>query len=212
MARHDSSSERKTQILDTAAVVFARKGFHQARVDDIVQESGLSKGTIYWYFKSKNDIITALSQRMLDQEIDSLYALLDAGGTVRERLLSYTRHVIDEVHQLAESGLLPIFYEFYALAARNSDKAIRLFIRQYLENTRTALAPLIQQGIECGELRPLDAEAAAMALAAQFEGCILIWAVDPEGIHLDDYLLTSVQLHIDSLSADSSHPHTNKGE
>ena len=51
--RPDIQGERKKQILDAAMTVFAQKGFHQARMDDIVEQSGLSKGTIYWYFKSK---------------------------------------------------------------------------------------------------------------------------------------------------------------
>ncbi|HET7081061.1 MAG TPA: helix-turn-helix domain-containing protein, partial [Chloroflexia bacterium] len=54
--RPDVSEERKNQILDAAAAVFSRLGFHEARMDDIVRESGLSKGTLYWYFTSKDAI------------------------------------------------------------------------------------------------------------------------------------------------------------
>ena len=68
-ARRDVSAERKNQILDAAMVVFARSGFHEARMDDIVQESGLSKGTLYWYFKSKEEIITAISERLFATDI-----------------------------------------------------------------------------------------------------------------------------------------------
>ena len=58
--RPDVSDERKNQILQAATNVFSRLGFHKARMDDIVEESGLSKGTLYWYFKSKDDIVSAL--------------------------------------------------------------------------------------------------------------------------------------------------------
>ncbi|MDL1899078.1 helix-turn-helix transcriptional regulator [Anaerolineae bacterium CFX7] len=51
--RANVSAARKAQILDAAAAVFARKGFYQASMDDIVEEAGLSKGALYWYFKSK---------------------------------------------------------------------------------------------------------------------------------------------------------------
>jgi len=53
--RPDVSEERKNQILDAAGKVFARLGFQKTRMDDIVEESGLSKGTLYWYFKSKDE-------------------------------------------------------------------------------------------------------------------------------------------------------------
>jgi AcrR family transcriptional regulator len=191
-------------------VVFARKGFHQARIDDIVRESGLSKGTIYWYFKSKNDIITALSQRMLDQEIDNLRALLDAEGTVRERLLGYVRYMTDTIYQFAETGLLPIFYELYVLAMREEDT--RVVIQQYIKNTHVTLTLLLQQGIDRGELCSSDPQAAALALAAQYEGCLLLWAVDPQGIRLDAFLYTSLQLHLNSLLTDDPSPHISEGE
>ena len=76
MPRVDVSVERKNQILDTAAKVFARHGFHQARMDYIVQESGLSKGAIYWYFKSKDEIITALLERFFEPEMEEAQTLL----------------------------------------------------------------------------------------------------------------------------------------
>ncbi|MFN2235991.1 MAG: TetR/AcrR family transcriptional regulator, partial [Anaerolineales bacterium] len=52
--RPDVSEQRKDQILDAAATVFAKKGVHESRMDDIVEKSGLSKGSLYWYFKSKD--------------------------------------------------------------------------------------------------------------------------------------------------------------
>jgi hypothetical protein len=136
--------------------------------------------------------------------------LLDAEGTVRERLLGYIRYMTDTIYQFAETGLLPILYELYVLAMREEDT--RIVIQQYIKNTYAILTMLIQQGIERGELHSSDPQAAAMALAAQYEGCLLLWAVDPQGTNLEDFLRTTLQLHIDSLSADSSHPHTNKGE
>ena len=83
--RPDVSVTRKNQILDAATAVFARLGFHDARMDDIVQASGLSKGALYWYFKSKEDIITAISQRLFTTDIEQLVGLLHAEGSVSER-------------------------------------------------------------------------------------------------------------------------------
>jgi AcrR family transcriptional regulator len=46
--------------MDAALACFARKGYHNTTMDDIVAESGLSKGTLYWYFKSKDDLFLSL--------------------------------------------------------------------------------------------------------------------------------------------------------
>ena len=62
--RPDVSKERKQQILDAAEDVFTRKGLDNARMDDIAKRTGLSKGSLYWYFKSKDDLIIAILDRV----------------------------------------------------------------------------------------------------------------------------------------------------
>ncbi len=65
--------DRRQQILDAAVTSFSRKGFHQATIEDIRLEAGLSRGAVYHYFKSKEDIINGLRQRSAD-ETDSIFA------------------------------------------------------------------------------------------------------------------------------------------
>ena len=60
----DVSDERKYQILNAAEQVFTKKGLDLARMDDIAEETGLSKGTLYLYFKSKDDLIIAILDRI----------------------------------------------------------------------------------------------------------------------------------------------------
>ena len=62
--RPDVSDERKNQILNAAEQVFTKKGLDLARMDDIAEETGLSKGTLYLYFKSKEELIIAILDRI----------------------------------------------------------------------------------------------------------------------------------------------------
>src|SRR6476660_2153104 len=151
--RPDVSEERKQQILDAAATCFGRLGFHEARMDDIVRESGLSKGTLYWYFTSKDAIITGLMQRIFDLGMRGLRNLEGADGTVRERLLEYTRRLGDDFQRL--SAVQSLAFEFYAVAARH--KTVRQFLKEYFKQYRATVARLIAQGIERGEFRAVDA-------------------------------------------------------
>lgn len=193
--RTDLSAVRKNQILDAAMVVFARSGFHEARMDDIVQESGLSKGTLYWYFKSKEEIITAISQRLFTTDIESVESLLTAEGTVSERLQQLIR---DRVQGLQEmSGVVAILFEFYA-AALHQD-GVRQFIKTYFQNFHELLVALIQQGIERGEFRPVDALAAATALDAVFEGLIVRWLIDPDAVRWASLGEAAIRLTLDGL-------------
>ena len=193
--RPDVSEERKNQILDAAVAVFGRLGFHEAHMDDIVRESGLSKGTLYWYFTGKDAIITGLMQRIFDLGMGGLRKLEDADGTVRERLLEYTRRLGDDFQRL--SAVQSIAFEFYAVAARH--KTVRQFLKEYFKQYRATVARLIAQGIARGEFRPVDADSVATTLAALYEGLVLLWFVDPEAVHWATQGSESVGLLLDGL-------------
>ncbi len=76
--RPDVSEERKEQILEAAMEVFARSGFHGARMDDIAKQAGLSKGALYWYFDGKDAIIQGIMDRMFAREFEQLGAFMNA--------------------------------------------------------------------------------------------------------------------------------------
>ncbi len=197
--RPDVTQERKSQILEAAIKVFSRMGLDQARMDDIVAESGLSKGALYWYFKSKADLIAALLDSLFTREITELQALLEAEGPADERLLAFVRQTAGELKTMTH--LAPILYEFYALAFRNQAvrQALQLDFRRYL----TLAGPLVQQGIDRGEFRPIDARQAANALAAIIEGTLLLWVFDPDSIDLEPQIEAAARIFLDGLRLDS---------
>jgi AcrR family transcriptional regulator len=90
--RPDVSEERKNQILEAAIAVFARLGFRGARMDDIAEQAGLSKGALYLYYKSKDAIIAALLKYLFAQEFKQLQVLVesDREGLVAEHLMTLT--------------------------------------------------------------------------------------------------------------------------
>lgn len=82
----DLKQERRKQILDAAEKVFTQRGFNKARMDDIVAESGLSKGALYWYYKSKDEIILALMDRFFAGEMQVEEELFSTEGDARQQL------------------------------------------------------------------------------------------------------------------------------
>src|SRR5512138_498953 len=125
MPRPDVSDERKPQILQAASRVFARKGLAAARMEDIAHEAQLSVGGVYWYYKSKEEVIRDLMSCFIDPDLAGLRALLGAPGTVEERLNGYMQAMAQPTEKM-----LPLTYEFYALAAR--DETARAHIRAYM--------------------------------------------------------------------------------
>jgi AcrR family transcriptional regulator len=200
--RPNVSEERKQQILDAAIAVFARLGFRAARMDDVAEQAGLSKGALYLYYKSKDAIIAALLQRLFAQEFKQLQALVESEskGPVIEQLLTLTRQFAAMLQWMGR--LMPIAFEFYAIAGR--DKEVRQFLKEYFRDYRRLLARLIERGIERRELRDIDAEATAITLTALFEGLGLLFFVDAEATRWAEQVETSVQLLLHGLQQPSS--------
>src|SRR5260221_11591312 len=98
--RPNVSEERKQQILDAAIAVFARLGFRAARMDDVAEQAGLSKGALYLYYKSKAAIIAAQLQHLFSQEFNHLQSLVESEcyGPLGEQLLLLTRQFASMIH------------------------------------------------------------------------------------------------------------------
>ena len=195
MPRPDVSEERRTQIREAAMRVFARAGFQATRMDDIVAETGLSKGALYWYYQSKDEIILSIMDNMFDRELAGLEALQVDERLASDRLIEFTQLAASDLKRYTR--LLPLFYEFYALAFRN--KTVRKALTRYLRQYFALIEPIIQQGIERGEFRALDPKEAAIAAGSLFEGTLLLWVYDPETVKFDRHIETGMRLLLDGL-------------
>lgn len=191
--RPDVSEERKDQILDAASEVFIEKGFQKARMDDIVEKSGLSKGTLYWYFKSKDDIVIGIFERVFSREARDLKVLLSADGSATDRIMQYTDRVTQDVKHVLRFASM--FYEFISLAFRN--KYFKKAFKYYLGEHMDILVPIIQGGIDSGEFRDVDPQEAAIAVTAIFEGTLALWVYDNELVDPEHHIRSSVQFLLD---------------
>ena len=195
MPRPDVSEERRNQILDAASRVFAKLGFQQARMDDIVKESGLSKGALYWYFKSKDEIVMAILSSLFERELTDLRTLLDADGPASERLIEGIRREAADLKRMPL--FMPLAYEFYAQSFRS--KAVRQALKRYLHGYFDIITPLIQQGIDRGEFRPVNVQEATIAMGSLIEGTLLLWVYDPETVKFEKHMETGARLLLDGL-------------
>jgi AcrR family transcriptional regulator len=195
MPRQDVSEERKSQILDAAEQVFTQKGLDLARMDDIAEETGLSKGTLYLYFKSKEDLIIAILDRIFQGVFKQLDARKDNELSATEAISQFTEEAIHDYKLMLR--LMPVAYEFLALAFRNKtvQKALKQYFRHYME----VLVPIIQRGIDAGEFRPVDAQEVAIAAGAIYEGTILLWVYDKTLVDIDHHIRSSIKLLLEGI-------------
>jgi AcrR family transcriptional regulator len=193
--RPDITGERKTQILNAAEEVFTKKGLDEARMDDIAEGTGLSKGTLYLYFKSKEDLVIAI----LDRIFEGIFKQLEArkGGELgaTEAIWRFTDEAARDYKRMLH--IMPIAYEFLALAFRNTivQKALKRYFNIYMD----ALIPIIQRGIDSGEFRQVNPEEVAIAAGAIFEGTILLWVYDKTRVEPEKHILSSIKLLLEGI-------------
>lgn len=169
MARHAPAGVRRQQILDAALECFSAKGFHAARMDDIVHASGLSKGALYWHFKSKDEIFLGLFDRyeeLIWQGWDAL-----AGEPPVARLKRQGEVVLETL--MASRVLLDAWVQFL-----HHPQVRERFARIYRESRRR-LAAVLAEAAAAGDIRTLDGDHVAAAYTALVEGLVLQALVDP---------------------------------
>src|SRR5450755_1754313 len=81
-----TEAPKRARILDAAEQIFARHGFFAAKVSDVAKEAGVADGTIYLYFKSKDDLLISIFEDRMERVNDNARAAIAGDGTAIERL------------------------------------------------------------------------------------------------------------------------------
>jgi AcrR family transcriptional regulator len=165
----------RTQILRAAEKIFARKGYYAASVDDIVKESGLSKGALYGYFDSKEELFLALQALQDIARIDQAIAAMPATASATEKLLK-TGHLAMEQAARLDRNSLRVSFEFWTSAPRIP--SVRRYYEHWYYGYHKFLVGLLREGMARGEFRrDLEPDAVAWLLLAAVDGLCLHWAM-----------------------------------
>lgn len=166
MTKKKPEEVRKKEILDAALQCFSTKGYHETRIDDIVRESGLTKGAIYWYFKGKRELFIALIEQHLHEDRALWKRLLEEYELrpdllIRAGLLYLKRHLENRL-------LSPFFAEFVAESYR--DEKIREKIDELNKEWRKLVKGAFDRAILEGKMKNIDSESLPFTLIAIIEG------------------------------------------
>ena len=164
--RPDVSEERKAQIIQAALACFTAKGYNNTTMADIVEESGLSKGAIYWYFKSKDDLFVAALADVLEKAGLGLFESVAVCPTATEKLRALGQATIGFTEMV--TGYFGLFVEFW-VSSPEAEKRGQFWV-DVLYQFKDMVVAIIEEGIEMGEFRPVDAEGLVWAILAAYDG------------------------------------------
>jgi TetR/AcrR family transcriptional regulator, transcriptional repressor of aconitase len=162
---------RRRQILDAALGCFARRGFHKTTMQDVVENSGLSPGSIYCHFSGKQDIIVAVVEERHRRERALLQRALEK-QSFAEAVDQLAADFIAALSTPEERAWRRLAVQIWAESLH--DRRLAVAVRDGVEVPKAILARMVQRAKVRGELpRTLDGDAMARLLIAFFQGLVL---------------------------------------
>ena len=170
MAKRPNKLERREAILNAAIEVFAQKGFHHARVSDVARAAKVADGTIYLYFKSKDDLLISLFEEKMQQIVESFREAVCCEELARDRLKRFV-----ELH-LNMTADHPTLAEVLTVELRQSAKFMREYKAPQFAAYLNLLGEVITYGQERGEIdQAVDPSVARRIIFGALDELSLYW-------------------------------------
>jgi len=154
---------RPEEILDAALELFTEKGFSATRICDVAKKAGISKGTLYLYFDSKEAMFRAVVQEMISPELDRVEDMLENFSGSSEELL---RQLIRSWWQSVGETKLSAIPKLIVSESGNFPELAEFFVNKVVIRARKLFTNVISRGIVSGEFNIYEPEAVARLVIA----------------------------------------------
>ena len=155
--RSDKFKARRDAIVDASAPVFAQQGYHATGIVELCEVNGLGKGAFYHYIGSKEELLAAIHDRVMDEVMIGADRVAATGGTPSEQLAMLGDELLDVIHRYPDHVWV-FLHEFPALTDERAEQ-FRVRRREYERRVETVL----QAGVDAGEFRDIDPRLTAFA-------------------------------------------------
>jgi TetR/AcrR family transcriptional regulator, cholesterol catabolism regulator len=148
---------RRQVIIDTSAPVFARHGYHATGIMELCAANDLGKGALYHYIGSKEELLAAIHDRVMDEVMVGADRVAEAGGSPSRQLAMLGEELLDVIHRYPDHVWV-FLHEFPALTGERAEQ-FRERRRAYEQRVEAVL----QAGVDSGEFRAIEPRLTAMA-------------------------------------------------
>jgi AcrR family transcriptional regulator len=163
--------ERAPEILDAALACFAEKGFAASRMDDIARRAGISKGTIYLYFESKEAVFKALAQRAIGGRIQAIAGQLQTFEGSTPELLRMVLTMVGAIASTSDAVVLP---RLVLAESGNFPELAEFWRHEIVDRGLGRLEANVRRGQSRGEFRPMPPQHGARLCVAPLL-VIMLW-------------------------------------
>lgn len=209
LVRRRRKVARPQELLEAALTLFVEKGLAATRAEEVAKLAGVSKGTLYLYYPSKDELFKAVVRAHLTQVIVEGGDLVDQyEGSSSQLLQDLAQTWWSRVGQSKAAGIIKLII---AEAANFPDLA-QFYMDEVVEPCHNLLGRAVQRGINRGEFRPMDVSSVVMALVAPmqflvlYRQCAEACITPPIPLQPDMFIRTQIELLLRGLEAHPSGP------
>src|SRR3954466_197954 len=148
---------RRQAIVDTSARLFARQGYHATGISELCTANDLGKGALYHYIGSKEELLAAIHDRVMDEVMVGADRVAAAGGTPSAQLNALGIELLDVIHRYPDHVWV-FLHEFPALTGERAEQ-FRVRRREF----ERRIEMILRAGVDAGEFRDVDPKLTAMA-------------------------------------------------
>lgn len=165
----------RERLLETAANLFAEKGYAGTYVREIVEKAGVSKPVLYYYFQSKEGLFYAILEWASDVQQNVLNEIFEASGTVFDRFVYLYRRVYEGIQQYQS-----LYKMIHSLIYGPPQGAPEYDYASYQRHMFEAVKRIYDDGVSKGEIRKTDAEEVAFLVLSLIDFSLNMDQVIPE--------------------------------
>jgi TetR/AcrR family fatty acid metabolism transcriptional regulator len=190
--------DKRARILEAAVWVFARKGYFGARVSEIARRAGVADGTIYLYFRNKEDILVSLFDEVMSEHVEKGRRELEAVEGAGARLLLIARH---HLRLLGGNRDLAVVFQ---VELRQSTKFMERFTAGWLKDYLGVVAEVLEQGQRDGTVRAdVPVTLATKAFFGALDEMVTSWVLSPRDYDLVRQAAPMVDLFLGGAGVDA---------
>ncbi|MBT5782973.1 TetR/AcrR family transcriptional regulator [Candidatus Marinimicrobia bacterium] len=192
--------KRQAQIINSALAIALEKGFENSRMDDIVDHSKLSKGTIYYYYKSKKDLYLSLVDFWFIEYSTGILSTLDKKESASDQLIALFTYFIYQYKKSPSTFELMI--EFWRMSRLDNDFNYKLqkIYTQFLDY----IAEIILTGIDNEEFKDVDPKITALSILINIEGIKWFSIFENSNVEAHEYMETITKFILKGLKKNST--------
>jgi AcrR family transcriptional regulator len=148
--RNPKWEARRDQIVDTSAALFAKQGYHATGINELCDANELGKGALYHYIGSKEQLLAAIHDRVMDEVIAGAERVAAGGGPPADRLARLGDELLGVIHTYPDHVWV-FLHDFPALTGERSER-----FRHRRKVYERQVEDVLREGVESGDFRDLD--------------------------------------------------------